>query len=144
MFLESWHLNFKCCHSYQWQDSKNPFTQNSRNQNNFFKKIVGSKFFLLLSVGKIWAYVDRFYCPNSHLKCQLACSGPNHTSKRPMRAIFKTKMILGLINWSEKSGSSIWDAARWCELKRSESVKKNPKNVKNLNKKFEIPAWKFG
>ena len=53
----------------------------------FSKKLRGIHF-LPLPVGKIWAYMDRFYCPNRDFKGKHACSGPNHTSKRQVLAIF--------------------------------------------------------
>ena len=45
------------------------------------------KIFFVLTLGKIWAYMGRFYCPNSDFKGKHAFSDPNHTSKRQVLAI---------------------------------------------------------
>ena len=68
-------------------NSKNTFTPNSSNQNDFSSKLGGTHFFPL-PVGKIWAYMDTFYCPKSDFKGKHACSGPNHTSKRQVLTFF--------------------------------------------------------
>ena len=43
----------------------------------FSRKLGGVPFFPL-SVGKIRAYMNRFYCPNSNFKGKHTCSDPNH------------------------------------------------------------------
>ena len=61
-----------------------------------FSRKFGGIHFSPLPVGKRWAYMVRYYCPNSDFRCQLACYGPNHTSIRQKPNFFLIKMIAGL------------------------------------------------
>ena len=56
--------------------------------NMIFSGKIGDNHFPPLYVGKIWAYIDIFYSPNSDFKGKHACSGPKHTSKRQVHDIF--------------------------------------------------------
>ena len=47
-----------------------------------FSRKFGGIHFFPLPVGKIWAYMDWFYCVKSDFKGKYACSGPNHTHCR--------------------------------------------------------------
>ena len=53
-----------------------------------FSSKLGGIHFFPLPVGKRWAYIDRFYCPNSDFKGKRACSGLSHTSKGQVLNIF--------------------------------------------------------
>ena len=55
------------------QTLKTLFSPNSSNQNDFFQENLVVYIFSPLLVGKIWAYMVRYYCPNSVFRCQLAC-----------------------------------------------------------------------
>ena len=90
---ENWFSNI--CHSSEWQDYTNPFSQNSRSNIDFFLQAnwVFKLFFNLHMEKKVRIH-GQIYCPNSNFKCQLACSGPNHTSKRPICTIYLTKCCL--------------------------------------------------
>ena len=59
-----------------------------------FSRKLGGIHFSPLPVGKIWAYMVRYYCPNSYFRWQLACYGPNHTSKRPASFFLNQKLHL--------------------------------------------------
>ena len=48
--------------------------------------------FSALPVGKMWAYMVRYYCPNTVFRCQLACEGLNHTSNAKCSLFFGLKV----------------------------------------------------
>ena len=93
--FERWHILQNWIMWAQLSDSKNTFSPNSSDQNDFFQENWVVRILSPLHVGKIWAYIVRYYCPNNDFRCQLACYGPNHTSKCPSRVfLFYQKLRL--------------------------------------------------
>ena len=81
------------------------------NQNDFIKEVRWYTFFPVYLWKKYQHIWTAFTAKKSDFRCQLASSGPKHTSKRQMHTIYLTKSSVYSRYLNFPEGYGFWDAA---------------------------------